>query len=113
MFQQVIAVIIMIFFLSRLFLHKKRKKISTNEFLFWLIFWIFSFLAIIFIKKIDSLVANLGFSASGIDVLLYFGFVVLFYLIFRLRLKIEKMDRNITTIVREITLINNKKNHES
>jgi len=108
MFQQVLALLIIAFFLFRLFWQKKKKQINYNEFIFWLIFWLLAGLAIIFLKKIDLFVAGLGFSGSGIDVLFYLGVVVLFYLIFRLRIKIEKIERNITKIVREISLKNNK-----
>lgn len=112
MFQQLFALIIIIYFVFRLFLQKKRKKITRNEFVFWMIFWLFSSLAIVFIKKIDLLVAKLGFSASGIDVLLYFGFAILFYMVFRLRLKIERVDRDMTVVVREIAIMNNKNNNK-
>ena len=54
------------------------------------------------------IVANLGFSGSGIDILLYIGIVVLIYFIFKLRIRLEKIEREITKIVREISL-NNKK----
>ena len=83
-------------------------KISGNEFIFWLIFWATVAIAIVGLKWIDRIVANLGFSGSGIDVLLYIGVVVLVYFIFRLRLRLEKIERDITKIVREIAL-NNKK----
>jgi len=108
MLQQELALLIIIFFLFRLFWQKKKKQINFNEFIFWLAFWFLAGAAIIFIKKIDQFVANLGFSGSGIDILLYLGVAVLFYLIFRLRLKIEKIEKSITKIVREISLRNKK-----
>ncbi|MFH1744957.1 MAG: DUF2304 family protein [bacterium] len=104
MFQQFIALIMIIFFLSRLFLQKKKKEISLSEFIFWLAFWIFAALAIVFIKWIDRTVAVFGFSARGIEVLFYFGMVIMFYFIFRLRIHIEKIERDITKITREISL---------
>jgi hypothetical protein len=104
MFQQIIALIIIAFFISRLFWQKQKKRINANEFVFWLIFWLLAALAIIFLKWIDKLVAGLGFSGSGIEVLLYAGVVVLFYFIFRLRLRLEKIERDITKIVRNIAL---------
>ncbi|MCK4540160.1 DUF2304 family protein [Candidatus Parcubacteria bacterium] len=104
MFQQIIALLIILFFLVRLFWQRKNKQVSRTEFFFWLIFWFLVALVIIFIKKIDILVAGLGFSATGIDVLLYLSVAALFYLIFRLRLKLEKIDREITKIVREIAV---------
>ncbi len=104
MFQQVIALLVIGLFLARLFWQRKNKQVSRIEFFFWLIFWFLAVLVIIFIKKIDILVAGLGFSATGIDVLLYLSVAVLFYFIFRLRLKFEKIDREITKIVREIAI---------
>ena len=112
MFQQLIALIIIVFFLARLFIQKKRKQVSANEFYFWLFFWVLATVAIIFIKRIDSLVAHWGFSGTGIEVLFYAGVIILFYFIFRLRLRIEKIERDITEIVRNIALnnkVNNKK----
>ncbi len=104
MFQQVIALIIIAFFLARLFWQKQKKQIAASDFIFWLIFWLLSAGAVIFLKWIDKLVADLGFSGSGIEVLLYLGVAILFYFIFRLRLRLEKIEQDITKIVREISL---------
>ena len=110
MLQQAIALIIIVFFLVKLFRRKKKERISAGEFVFWLIFWILAGLAVVFIRQIDKLVADLGFSGSGIEVLLYLGVVILFYAIFRLRLKMEKMEKNITILTREISKY--RKNNE-
>ena len=104
MLQQIIALIIIAFFLSRLFWQKQKKQISANEFIFWLFFWLLAAIAMICLKWIDKLVAGLGFSGSGIEVLLYVAVAILFYFIFRLRLRLEKMEKDITKVVREIAL---------
>ncbi|MFA6170979.1 MAG: DUF2304 domain-containing protein [Patescibacteria group bacterium] len=104
MIQQILALIVIIFFLSRLFWQKKKDELENAEFVFWLVFWALAAAAIVFIKSIDRFVADLGFSATGINVLFYVAVVLLFYIIFRLRLRIEKMERNITRIVREVAL---------
>lgn len=104
MFQQLLALIVILFFLFRLFWQKQKKQIGANEFIFWLVFWVLAAVLIIALKQIDKLVARLGFSGSGIEILLYLGIAVLFYFIFRLRLKLEKMEKDITKIVREIAL---------
>ncbi len=104
MLQQVIAIIIIIFFISRLAAQKKKNQIGKNEFFLWLAFWIVAAAAIIFIKQIDRFVAWLGFSGAGINFIIYIAVLALFYLVFRLRLDLAKMDRNLTEIVRQITL---------
>lgn len=102
--QQYLALIIILFFLFRLYRQRKTKQIAPGEFVFWLVFWLIAALAVISLKWIDRLVAELGFSGSGIEVLLYLGIAVLFYFVFRLRLKLEKMERDITKIVSEIAM---------
>jgi len=111
MLQQIIALIIIAFILARLFWQKQKEKISASEFIFWLVFWCVSALAIIFLKWIDLVVSDLGFSSTGINFLIYLGMVLLFYLIFKINLKLEKMDREITKIVREEALKNRNKIH--
>lgn len=104
MLQQIIALIVIAFFLGRLFWQKQKKLLSANEFVFWLIFWLLAAAAIASLKWLDRLVAGIGFSGSGIEVLLYLAVALLFYLIFRLRLRLEKMERDITKIVRYIAM---------
>ncbi len=104
MFQRIIALIIIVFFLSRLFWQKKKKQIGGNEFAFWLVFWLVVAGLIVCLKWIDKLVASLGFSASGIEILLYLGIAVLFYFVFRFRLRLEKIEKDITKIVRAVAL---------
>ena len=104
MFQQLIAISIIAIIIFRLFLQVRKEKIGKAEFYLWLFFWLTAGLAIVFIRRIDAFVASLGFSASGIDVLLYAAAAVLFYLIFRLRLRVERTERNITRLVREMAL---------
>lgn len=99
MLQQIIAIIIIAFFLSRLIWQKKKKEIQAGEFIFWLFFWIFTGLAIALLKWIDRFVAFLGFTGSGIEVLIYIAVAILFYFIFRMRLRLEKMEKEITRLV--------------
>ncbi len=106
MLQQIIALIVILFFVFRLFIQKKDAKINSGEFIVWLIFWILAGGAIVFLKEIDRFAAYVGFSSSGISVLLYAGFVILFYLVFKMRLRLERQERNISQIIREIAIKN-------
>lgn len=107
MVQQIIALIIILFFLSRILWQRKKGEISSSEYFFWIVFWFIAGLAIISLKWIDSFVADLGFSGSGIEVLLYLGVAMSFYFIFRLRLRQARLEKDITKVVREIAI--NKK----
>ncbi|HZJ40980.1 MAG TPA: DUF2304 domain-containing protein [Candidatus Saccharimonadales bacterium] len=106
MLQQLIALALIAVFIWRLSEQKRKKKIGQNEFIFWLSFWLLGVVAIVLIKQIDRLVGSLGFS-SGINFLLYLAIIILFYMVFKLRLTLAKMDSNLTSIVRKIALLEN------
>lgn len=48
--------------------------------------------------------ANFFGIGRGADLVLYVGLVAVFYFIFRIYVRLEKMERNITKIVRDDTL---------
>ena len=104
MIQQVIAILILVFFIFKLGREWKKKSITINEFVFWLIFWVIGVFVIAFIKPIDRLVMELGFSSSGINLVFYVAVLLLFYLIFRMRLRMVKMEKDITELSRRIAL---------
>jgi len=107
MLQQLLALIVIAFFLARLFWQKQKQQLAAGELVFWFIFWIGAGLAVVFLKSIDRLVAQLGFSGSGIQILIYVAIAILFYLLFRLRLRLAKLEQDLTKIVRSIALNNN------
>jgi hypothetical protein len=104
MWQQIIALVLIIIFITILSLLRKKSKIQKNEYIFWLIVWVLAGLAILFLKQLDTLLIDFGFSSSGINFLLYLAVLFLFYLIFRLRLKILDLDKKITKLLRELAL---------
>jgi len=109
MLQQFLALTIVLYFVIRLFVQKSKDKISFSEFIFWFIFWMFVSSSVVFIKKIDSLAVYFGFSASGINILSYLALAILFYLFFRIRIRLAEMERNISIINKELTIKNYKK----
>lgn len=104
MTQQTIALAVILYFITKQSLMFKNDKIAKAEYYFWLIFWLLTGVAILSLHQIDLLVARLGFSASGISVLTELAVAILFYFIFRLRLRIAKLENDITAIVEAIAL---------
>ncbi len=105
MLQEILALILIFFFLGRIGWQVWHEQIPRGQFIFWLIFWLLAGIAIIFIKDIDALVARLGFSGSGIQILLYLSVALIFYFILRLRLKIERLERDLTIVVRAAAML--------
>ena len=103
MIQQIIALALIAYFLVKFIRQKRKRTISASEFVFWMMFWIAASAAIIFIKQLDELVTAWGFS-SGINALLYLAVLFLFYLIFKMRLQIAKLDQDLTEMNRTVSL---------
>lgn len=104
MFQQLLAAIVIAFFVLRLTSQWRKKEIGLTEFRLWILFWSAAALAVIFIKQLDRFVAYLGFSTSAINFLIYLAVLALFYLVFRLRLSLARLDKDLTDLSRQLAL---------
>ena len=100
---QILALIYVMFALSRAILRAKDKKISLFELLFWFGIW-GGLIFVIFFPNLVSKLADIVGIGRGVDVIIYMSIALLFYLVFRLYVKIEETEREITKIVREISL---------
>lgn len=105
---QVIIIIFALFALSRTILRFKDEQITTLEFIFWSLVWIIGSI-IVLNPNSTFYLANLFGIQRGVDVIVYISIVILFYLIFRIYVKIEKLEQDLTKIVRELAIGKDKK----
>lgn len=90
------AVVMLLKGVSRL----QRGEMSVRKFILWVMVWAgVSVLAIYpdFVK----IASDLTGIESGTNALIFFGFIFLFYLTFRLFITVEHLERDITNIVRK------------
>lgn len=95
-----LAIAFSIFALSRAILRFKSGEISMRELLLWMALWI----AIIFLSLVPdvaSFISGLFGIERGLDLAVYLSIIMLFYLIFRMYVKIENLQHDITKLVRE------------
>ena len=107
-FIQFLIILFALFALSRVILRLKGKEITMSEFILWGLIW----LAVIVIAFIPDLVSYVSMRLGigrGVDLLTYVGLIILFYLVFKIFVLIEKMENDITKISRSIALQNAKK----
>jgi hypothetical protein len=105
---QIIAFIFVTFAASRAVLRAKDKKITIIELFFWLGIW-GGLIVVVFFPGLTSYIAELVGIGRGIDVIIYTSIGLLFYMIFRLYVKLEDSEKEITRLVREIALMKKKK----
>lgn len=79
------------------------KELSGGMSGFWLVFWLLVLLAVWLPGTATYLANRLGVG-RGADLVTYVSLLVLFYLNFRLLVRLEKMERDITKVVHQVAL---------
>jgi len=105
---QIIAVLFALFAYSRAILRFKDKKITGKEFLFWSIIWI-SIIIVALLPGVTSWFSNLFGIRRPIDLGIYASIIILFYLIFRMYVKLEGVEQDITKVVRNMAMKKEKR----
>jgi small membrane protein len=102
---QIITIIVVLFLLWRVAIKLKRKEITLKEAGYWGIFWFLVGVVVLYPKIVDKIAEFVGLqTATGIDLVVYIAVGLAFYLIFRMFVRMEKIDKDITKIVRHIAL---------
>ena len=100
---KIILSFFVLFVILRIAYRFYKNEISRREMLIWLVFWLTVGGAIVLPQSTDLLAAEVGVE-RGADLLVYISVLVLFYLVFRILVKLEKVDRDITKVTRHIAL---------
>ncbi len=91
----------------------KQGILASKDVVFWIGFW-FVVGLIILLPDTTSFLAELVGVGRGADLIVYLSIVLIFYIIFQMTIKIEKIERNITKVVRTVAMKdeveNNKRN---
>jgi hypothetical protein len=100
---QFFILVFALFALSRTLWQFKRRALTFVWFFFWFLFWIVvGFVAVL--PQTTDIVARFVGVGRGADVVIYASLLVLFYLIFRVYIKIEQVEREVTGLVRKLAL---------
>jgi len=98
---QVIGILFALFAYSRSIIRFKDNKITVKEFIFWTIIWV-SVIIVSIVPGITAWISNLTGVRRPVDFLVYASIIILFYLIFRMYIKIDEINQNITKVVRHV-----------
>ena len=97
---QIIAILFALFAFGVTVVRFKEKKISAKEFIFWDLIWL-GIVIVAVLPWITTVIADLIGIQRGMDVAIYLSIIILFYLIFKMYVKVENVEREITKLVRE------------
>lgn len=108
MFLQIILIIFLLFAVSRVFLQLKNGNLTFLNFIFWSAIFFGAIIGIIN-PSLTTKIAKLLGIGRGTDVVLYFSIVILFYLLFRLYIYVESLKHELSDIISELSLKEDKK----
>lgn len=100
---QMLIMMFALFAITRTILQFKNGAVTRMWLLFWILFWAGAGTVAALPQTADA-VARLVGVGRGADVVIYLSLVVIFYLIFRLYVKIEQVEGEITRLVRKLSM---------
>jgi hypothetical protein len=100
---KLIIILFVAFALWRTYLRFRHKDIGGRELAVWAIFWLLVAIVTLVPKKTDLAAQWLGVE-RGADLLIYLSIIVLFFIVFKIIVKLEKIDRDITKVVRRMAI---------
>ncbi|MBI4435262.1 DUF2304 family protein [Candidatus Uhrbacteria bacterium] len=100
---QVLIILFALFAITRTGRQFQKGAVTRRWLLFWMLFWIVAGVVAALPKTADALARVVGVG-RGADVVIYLSLIVIFYLIFRLYVKIEQVESEITRLVRKLAV---------
>lgn len=105
---QIIIIIFCLFAITRVGIRYKKNETTAKETIVWGLLWIIV-AVVVALPQTTTLIANYLGVGRGVDVIVYLSIVVIFYILFRIFIRLEKIERDITKLVRNVSLENIKK----
>lgn len=86
----------------------KEGEMNFLNALVWFLFWLLAAMVVLYPRLAVGLAKFLGVG-RGVDAVIYLAMAGLFFLVFRLWIRLEKIEKNLTSLVRQDTLENKNK----
>ena len=100
---RIVIIVIVLLGLGRIFGRWRQGQLSRTRMLAWAALWLGVLAAGLAPKVIDAVSLWLGVY-QGTSLLTFLGFVLLFYMVFVLYVRLERQQRELTDLVRQIAL---------
>lgn len=105
---QYLLVLLVLFIVYRVVIKWRQGILSQRDLIFWAGFWLVVGLIVV-IPETTSFLAQLVGIGRGADLVVYLSIILIFYIIFQMTVKMEKIERNITKVIRAMSLPEERK----
>jgi len=104
---QIFILAFILFVISRIIARFRLGDVTSRELTVWLIFWFLVGAATLAPQKTDVVARWVGVE-RGADLLVYLSIMALFFIVFKIVVRLEKIDKDLTIIVRHAALTGNQ-----
>ncbi|MFA4830813.1 MAG: DUF2304 family protein [Patescibacteria group bacterium] len=98
-----------LFAIISVFQKKKENKLGPKATIFWILFWLASIVIVLWPESASKIASYLGIG-RGADMIIYISVAVIFYLLFKLNVKLDSLNRDVTKVIRNKALGQNQNN---
>jgi len=105
---QIFIVLFALFALARTWKQFRAGRLDRKKLAGWVLFWLIVGVVGV-LPQTTEMAARLVGVGRGVDLAIYVSLIALFYLVFRLYVKIEDVERDVTKLVRTIALKDSEK----
>lgn len=102
---QIISSLFVVYFIWRVFSKKNKGVLKISELFGWLIIWVIILIALWWPGVLSMVALKLGVG-RGVDLAIYVALILQFFLTFRLFVKLDRQQQEITIITRSIAINN-------
>lgn len=100
---QIFIILFALFAISRTVLQFRRGALSLAWFMLWVLFWVLV-AGVVFAPQTTDVLASFVGVGRGADVIIYFSIIALLYIVFRLFIKLEDVEQELTKLVRSLAI---------
>jgi len=108
---QILLILFAAFAIIRTFKQYREQKVSVYWSFVWSLFWLVVIFVAISPQTTDILAEKLGVE-RGADLLVYTAVVILAYATYRILMRIEKQNADITSMTRKVAILEAKKKEQ-
>ena len=101
-FQALISGFVLII-IYKIYLKTRKKELGTSTSLGWILFWLLTLYFLWQPESASFLATKLGIG-RGVDLVIYLSLLIIFYLLFKIFVKLDKLEGDICKITTKIAL---------
>lgn len=101
---QIFSIILAAIAITKSYLGFRAKIESLQIFLFWVAAWIAIVIVALFPSIVDVAIADFGSGRGGLGTFFGMALVFLLFIVYRIYLKLERIEQNLTKTIQELAL---------